>query len=187
MVTRPALFLDRDGTINVDCVYIADPDLISLIPGSARAIRRAQDAGYLIVVVTNQSGVGRGLIAPDAIPRIHERLEKLLREEAGAAIDRYGICVHAPAENCGCRKPRPRLVREAAEALGIDLANSVFVGDKLTDVATGRRSGCGRSILVRTGKGSDEETKAGNAPDEERPDYVADDLAAAVDWVLAGR
>lgn len=185
---RPALFLDRDGTINEDYVYIADPDLIVLIPGSAAAIRRAQDAGWLVVVITNQSGVGRGLIVPEALPAIHARLEHLLEREAGATIDRYGICVHAPTEDCACRKPKPFLIEEAARAFDIDLENSVFVGDKLTDVAAGHRAGCRRSVLVRTGKGAQEEMLLNHAgiPVEERPDHVADDLAAAVDWVLAG-
>ncbi len=188
MSKRPALFLDRDGTINVDYVYIADPDLIELIPGSAEAIRRAQDAGWLVVVITNQSGVGRGLIKPEALPQIHARMEKLLEERAGATIDRYGICIHAPAEDCECRKPKPKLVEEAARDLDIDLQGSVFVGDKLTDIAAGRRSRCGRSVLVRTGKGVDEELilklDPNNVPADEKPDYVANDLAQAVDWIL---
>ena len=184
---RKALFLDRDGTINIDRVYIADPDLIELIPGSAAAIRRAKEAGYLIVVVTNQSGVGRGLIDPKVLPKIHERLDKLLAKEQ-TEIDLYKICIHAPMENCDCRKPFPKLVEEAADEMGIDVTQSAFIGDKLTDVATGNRAKCGESILVRTGKGQSEEMMLtmdpNNVPKEERPTYVADDLAAAVDWLL---
>lgn len=188
-MSRPAFFLDRDGTINVDHVYINDPARIELIPGSAAAIARVRAAGYLVVIVTNQSGIGRGIIQAEAMPKINGRMEELLRAEAGvgAAVDHYGICVHHPDEDCECRKPKPFLVHEAAAALGIDLARSVFVGDKLTDVATGKNAGCRFSVLVRTGKGADEEkvVYSGRAAAEEKPDFIADDLAAAVEWVLA--
>ncbi len=183
---RPAFFLDRDGTINIDRVYINDPRLIELIPGSGQAIARAQKAGYAIVVVTNQSGVGRGLIEPKALPKIHDRLDELLRAE-GASIDSYKICLHKPQDDCACRKPEPKLVLEAAEELGLDVSRSIFVGDKLTDVATGRRAGCKYSILLRSGKGAQEEVLLNLGKDvaeEEKPNFVAEDLAAAVDWVL---
>lgn len=183
---KGAFFLDRDGTINIDHVYINDPRQIELIRGSAPAIARAQKAGFLIVVVTNQSGVGRGIIDPKVLPKIHERLDELLAEH-GASIDDYRFCVHRPEENCGCRKPKPLLVERAAQELGIDLKKSVFVGDRLSDVATGPNSGCRYSILVRTGKGVEEEARlnAGEATKAERPDLVADDLDQAVDWALA--
>lgn len=185
---RPgAFFLDRDGTINIDRVYINDPRLMELIPGAAEAIARVRAAGFLVIVVTNQSGIGRGIIEPGALPRIHARLDELLAATPGAAIDRYEICPHAPQENCQCRKPSPRLVENSVEALGIDLARSVFVGDKLTDVATGRRAGCAHSILVRTGKGGQEDVilaVSNRVAAEEKPDFVADDLTAAVAWAL---
>ncbi len=180
-MSRAAFFLDRDGTINVDLAYIHDPDLLELIPGSAAAIKRAQAAGYLIVVVTNQSGIGRGLIEPEAMPEIHERLDALLAAE-GARIDRYEFCAHHPSENCECRKPKPNLVYAAAKALGIDVSRSVFVGDRFSDVETGLNAGCAYSILVRTGKGAQEEEEQEiTAP---APDHIATDLSAAVDWVL---
>lgn len=183
---RPAFFLDRDGTINVDHVYINDPARIELIPNAASAIARARLAGYLIVVVTNQSGIGRGIIDPYAMPLIHARLDILLSGAGGpgAVIDRYEMCVHHPDEDCLCRKPKPFLVQEAAKALDIDIARSVFVGDKLTDVGTGKNAGCRYSVLVRTGKGRDEEMLAGIG-EGVKPDLVVDDLDAAVDWVLA--
>ncbi len=181
-----ALFLDRDGTINIDRVYINDPRLIELIPGAARAIRRARESGYKIVVITNQSGVGRGIIDPHVLPEIHERLNELLAEE-GAKVDLYQICIHSPQERCQCRKPLPKLVLDAAKKMSLDLSNCVFIGDKLTDVTTGKNAKCGLSILLRTGKGAQEELLAQITPKPdpmETADYVADDLAEAVDWIL---
>ncbi len=187
---KPALFLDRDGTINIDRVYINDPRLIELIPGAAEAIRDAKNAGFVIVVITNQSGVGRGIIDIHVLPTINKRLDRLLLARSGVAVDLYKMCVHAPQENCNCRKPKPTLVLEAAKELNLDLKNSFFIGDRLTDIATGKAAACKANILVRTGKGDNEGrlyqlgSKKNRNPKEE-PDYVAEDLRAAVDWILA--
>ncbi|RYZ99565.1 MAG: HAD-IIIA family hydrolase, partial [Proteobacteria bacterium] len=170
-------------------VYISDPARIELIPGAAAAIAEARAAGYLVVVVTNQSGIGRGIIDPLAMPFIHSRLDILLSGAGGpgAQIDRYEICVHHPNEDCACRKPKPYLVQEAARALDIDISRSIFVGDKLTDVGTGKSAGCRHSILVRTGKGIDEEALLANGtgPAGVKPDLVVDSLGTAVEWVLS--
>lgn len=183
-----ALFLDRDGTINLDPGYISQPGAIRLLPGAAAAIRRARDQGFKIVVITNQSGVGRGLIEAHVLPMIHERLNELLKQEAGASVDYFASCVHHPDAGCDCRKPRPRLVFEAQAALGIDLDRSVFIGDRLTDVATGKSAHVGRTVLVRTGEGCQQEALLGEAtPPEAVPDHVAEDLGSAVDWLLAQR
>jgi D-glycero-D-manno-heptose 1,7-bisphosphate phosphatase len=182
---RKALFLDRDGTINVDPGYLSQPAQLELLPGVAHAIRRARDGGFVVAVVTNQSGVGRGLIAPETLPKIHERLNELLAREEGPAarIDFFASCVHHPSDECSCRKPLPRLVYEAQAQLGVDLARSAFVGDRLTDVRTGKAAPVACTVLVRTGEGREEEHRI-SAPGE-RPDHVADDLAAAVEWLLA--
>lgn len=177
---KPALFLDRDGCINIDRVYINQARLMELIPGSADAIARARRAGWLVVVVTNQSGIGRGIIAPGEMPKIHARLDELLKAaDADAAIDLYQICPHRPEDECKCRKPSPYLVKEAAKKLGIDLKKSAFIGDKITDVETGEAAGCRWSILLRTGKGVDEAKAAGK-----KKIKICADLAAAVDLVL---
>lgn len=179
-----ALFLDRDGTINFDRVYINDPKLIELIPGAAEAMVAAKEAGYRIIVVTNQSGVGRGLIPPEQIEKIHHRLDELL-EEFGVKIDSYKICAHAPQEKCKCRKPSPKLVLEAAEQFGLNLNECCFIGDKMTDVETGLNAKCGNSILLRSGKGTEEEKlwKIHGQPNPQ-PSFVADDLWEAVNWLL---
>ena len=176
----PAFFLDRDGTINVDHVYISDPLKIELIPGAAAAIRRANDAGFKVAVASNQSGIGRGLIDAAKMPEIHARLDELLAGEAGAKIDAYEFCPHHPDDSCACRKPGTKLVTEAAERLGIALERSFFVGDSWVDVECGRAAGL-KSILVRTGKGTETEFSSHL---KNAPDHVAADLAAAVAWAL---
>ncbi|HEY8278266.1 MAG TPA: HAD-IIIA family hydrolase [Bdellovibrionota bacterium] len=180
---KKALFLDRDGTINIDPGYISRPELLELLPGAAAAIRKARDQGYLIAVVSNQSGVGRGLIAPEMLGKIHERLNELLQMQAGARIDYFACCTHRPEDECHCRKPLPRLVYEAQAHLGIDLARSALIGDRLTDIRTGKSAPVGLTVLVRTGDGKEEEGRIAEA-DQPNPDHVADDLGAAIAWVL---
>ena len=179
---RKALFLDRDGTINIDPGYLSRPDQLRLLPGAATAIRRAQEKDYLIAVISNQSGVARGLIAPEALGLIHARLNELLKEEAGASIDFFACCTHLPSDQCACRKPLPRLVYEAQAFLGVDLSRSAFIGDRLTDVRTGKSSPVAHTVLVRTGEGKDEEQRI--FLPEDRPDFVADGLPEAVNWIL---
>ncbi len=179
-----ALFLDRDGTINIDPGYINDPKTLQLLPGSAAAIRHARDNGYLIVVISNQSGVARGLIPAHFLPMINDRLNALLLAEAGAHVDFFACCTHHPDDHCSCRKPLPRLVYEAQAHLGIDLGASAFIGDRLTDIHTGKSAPVGLTVLVRTGEGREQEALIGTKMDI-APDHVADDLGAAVDWLLA--
>ncbi len=183
---HPALFLDRDGTINFDRVYINDARLVELIPRAGEAIRLAQAKGYKIVVVTNQSGVGRGIIQERALTEIHARLDELLAAE-GASIDSYKICLHHPQDNCACRKPKPALVFAAAKELNIDISRSFFIGDKMSDVEAGKNSGCKASILLLTGKGEKENTLLQlNAKGGTAPDRIEEDLHSAVEWILAG-
>lgn len=180
---RRGLFLDRDGTINIDYHYIKDPELVDLFPGAAAAIKSANQAGWFVAVVTNQSGVGRGLIAREQLDLVHKRLQEKLAAE-GARIDSFEICLHAPAEACLCRKPMPKMILDAGAREGIDLARSVMVGDRLIDVAAGHGAGC-KSVLVRTGNGREEELlmKVGGSGISQ-PDFVADDLAQAAAWAL---
>ncbi len=155
----PALFLDRDGVLIEEVEYLARPEQVRLSAGAAAAIRKVNDAGWRVVVVSNQSGVARGLFPESVLPEVHRVIADGLLVEAGASVDRFYYCPHHPTEGqgryrveCDCRKPKPGMLRKAAAELGIDLARSWMVGDRLTDLQAGAAAGC-RTILVRTGYG----------------------------------
>jgi histidinol-phosphate phosphatase family protein len=141
-----ALFLDRDGTLMVDTGYVRDPADVALLPGASEVLREARRLGFAIVVVSNQSGVARGLITPDALAAVERRFEELLAKE-GAAIDAVHFCLHGPDDGCGCRKPAAGLLVEAAKSRGIDLERSIMVGDRESDVLAGKGAGC-TAVLV---------------------------------------
>jgi D-glycero-D-manno-heptose 1,7-bisphosphate phosphatase len=175
---RPAAFLDRDGTIVIERHYLADPADVELVPGVAAALRRLQAAGWVLAIVTNQSGIARGLYGEAEFRAVQRRVEEVLAEE-GVRIDRVGYCPHHPEYTgpCDCRKPGTLLFRRIADDLGIDLASSVFIGDRLKDVLPARTLG-GRAFLVRTGYGALQE------PEADDDIEVVDDVAEAVDRVL---
>ncbi len=187
----PAVFLDRDGTLNVEVDYLSDPDQLVLIPGAAEALRRFRAAGYLLCVVTNQSGIARGRFDEETLHRIHERFQALLAAE-GAGVDSIGYCPHLLPEEagptdhqayvrpCPCRKPAPGLLEDAAQRFDIDLSRSFMIGDSLRDLDAGAALGV-RGILVRTGKGAAEEHRA---KQQDRAIEVEDDLAQACDRIL---
>jgi D-glycero-D-manno-heptose 1,7-bisphosphate phosphatase len=145
---RPALFLDRDGTINIDTTHVSRPDTVRLIPGAAAAIARVNAAGLLVIVVSNQSGIGRGLFTVVEYEQVRERIDELL-SAAGAHVLTTYYCPHSPdvAPACECRKPGPGLYRQAAAEHGIDLARSWYVGDRLRDIQPAKSFG-GHGILV---------------------------------------
>jgi D-glycero-D-manno-heptose 1,7-bisphosphate phosphatase len=183
---RAAVFLDRDGTLNVEIDYLSSPDGLVLLPGVASALRRLADAGFLLCVVTNQSGIARGLFDEEALHRVHERLGALLAAE-GVSLDSIGYCPHHPEEggapyrrHCRCRKPQPGLLEDAAQRFGVDLTRSFTVGDALRDLDAGAALGV-RGVLVRTGKGLAEERHARAAG---REVVAVDDLAAAAEWIV---
>lgn len=157
--TKQAVFLDRDGTINVEKDYLYRPDEFEFIPGAAEAIRRLNRAGFLVVVVTNQSGVARGYYTEQEVLHLHQHIEQLL-SRADARVDAWYYCPHHPTghppynQDCGCRKPRIGMLEQAARDLGIDLSRSWMVGDKQVDVEAGIAAGC-RPVLVLTGYGAD--------------------------------
>lgn len=182
---RPAIFLDRDGTINVEKDYLYRVDEFEFIPGVPEAIARLNGAGYLVVVVTNQSGVARGYYTLADVERLHRHLNDLLAP-CGASVDAFYVCPHHPTAgegdfrcDCDCRKGEPGLLLQAAAEHGIDLARSFMIGDKRADLEAGGRAGC-RALLVRTGYGARTELAGvGKTP-------VFDDLSNAVDYILAG-
>ena len=180
MNSRRAAFLDRDGTIIQEAHYLADPDGVVLVPGAAAAMRRLADAGYALVVVTNQSGIARGLYSDKDFHAVQQRLEALLRAK-GVALDGVFYCPHHPEYTgpCECRKPGLGMYRSAAEQLGVSLAGSIFVGDRAKDVLPALQTG-GRGFLVRTGYGAGE---AAAVPAEIE---VLADLRAVVERVLQG-
>lgn len=185
--TGRAVFLDRDGVINEEVEYLDAPERLVLVPGAARAIRRLNEAGVPVVVVTNQAGVGRGYFPEERVADIHGALSALLAAE-GARVDRYEHCPHHPTAGlgpyrvaCDCRKPAPGMLIRAAEALGLRLGGCFLVGDKRTDLGAARAVGCA-AILVRTGYG-DEEWASWRA--DWVPAFVARDLDEAAQWILA--
>lgn len=188
---RPAVFLDRDGTINEEVGFLDTPDGLVLIPGSPEAVNRINQSGMAAVVITNQSGVARGFFDETTLSAIHDRLQAEL-ENAGARLDGIYFCPHHPegevphyTRTCDCRKPAPRLVHQAAGDLGIDLAASYMVGDHMKDIALAAACGM-RSVLVLTGHG-EIEWRGANEADRALPDHVARDLEAAVDWIMRDR
>lgn len=171
---RPAVFLDRDGTIIEDLGYLSDPADVRLLPGVGAALRLLAEGGFLLVIVTNQSGVGRGMFDRASVDRVNARLAETLRRE-GVALDGVYVCPHGPEDDCACRKPAPGLMLEAARALGIDLEASYMVGDKASDAEAGRRAGC-RGILTKRAR-----RDAGACT----ADACVRDLAEAAAWILA--
>lgn len=145
---RPAVFLDRDGTINVDTIHVSRADSVRLIPGVAAAIARLNAANVPVIVVSNQSGIGRGLFTMELYDEVKRRIDELLAAE-GAHLDAVYICPHSPEVQpaCDCRKPGAMLYQQAASEHGIDLAKSWYVGDRLRDILPARTFG-GHGILV---------------------------------------
>jgi len=181
-MSHPAVFLDRDGTINEQMGYINHLSRFKLLDQAIPAIRRLNAAGVKVVVVTNQSGAARGYFPASLVDEIHARLNQLL-VAGGAHLDGIYVCPHGPADNCACRKPRPALMEQAARDLDLDLSRSYLVGDRYSDIQTAANAGV-KGILVLTGYGRGEyEYVRPSQPVQ--PLYVATDLEAAVEWILA--
>jgi D-glycero-D-manno-heptose 1,7-bisphosphate phosphatase len=184
---RPAVFLDRDGTINEDVGYLTDLAELHIYPYAPDAIRLLRRAGFAIVVVTNQGGIGRGVIADSLVQRTHEIIaERLAR--AGASVDAWFYCPHHPeavvaglSTPCDCRKPGIAMPVAAAARLGLDLRHSWVIGDHWRDVQMGHGVGA-RAVLLRTGHGRDQEA---SRPEGQRVEAICDNLMAAAAFVLA--
>lgn len=174
--TAPALFLDRDGTINEDIGYVHDPEKLLMLPNAVRGIKKFQDMGYRIVIITNQGGIGLGYYTVEDFYRVSSKMLSIFNS-AGIVVDKIYFCPHSKAENCHCRKPATGLIELACQQLNIDIKRSILIGDRTVDLETARRAGC-KSILVTTGSaGQDGEYKV-------VPDYTAVDIADAARLIL---
>lgn len=169
---KPTIFLDRDGTLNPDPGYISDPDDFDLFPDVGAALKRLQDAGYLLVLITNQSGIARGIIKPEQLEAIHNKLKKLLQKH-GVTLAAIYHCPHHPdfGSPCDCRKPKPGMIHLATNDLDIDLENSFMIGDRESDVKMAINAGL-QPVLVKS--------------ENYRPDGVPkfNDLTEAASYIL---
>ena len=183
---RPAVFLDRDGTLVEERGYLDRLEMLELFPYTADALRLLNRAGLATVVITNQGAIGRGMIDEPFLHSVHAAIDARL--EAGRArIDRYYFCPHHPdatipalRQVCGCRKPAAGLIEQACREMDLDPARSVMVGDRWLDVRCGKAAGT-RAILLRTGHGGHEEA---HAPGDVRADVILNNLMEAVGWIL---
>ncbi|MEP7088044.1 MAG: HAD family hydrolase [Gemmatimonadota bacterium] len=177
---RAALFLDRDGTINVDTIHVSKPDNVRLIPGAAAAMARINAVGMPIIVVSNQSGIGRGLFSVDEYESVRAKLDELLAAGGASVLTTY-YCPHNPeiAPACDCRKPGPAMYVQAAEAHGLDLAKSWYVGDRLRDIQPAKLFG-GHGILVPR-----DTTPGGDVVAARDGFAISTSLASAVERILA--
>ena len=183
-MTKPAVFLDRDGTLIEERGYLDRLDLLDLYPWTPDAIRLLNRAGFAAVVITNQSAIGRGIIDEPFLHEVHAAMDRRLGR---ARIDRYYYCPHFPDAIdpqyrlvCDCRKPRPGLIIRACQEMGLDPARSFMVGDRWLDMTCGAAAGV-RTVLVRTGHGAHEEA---HAQERAHADAILDNLMEAVGWIL---
>jgi D-glycero-D-manno-heptose 1,7-bisphosphate phosphatase len=177
---RHALFVDRDGTLIFDKEYLHRPEEVEFFPGAISALKAAQHAGFDLVMVTNQSGVGRGYFTMADVERVHSYIDGVLAKSGVSFLKTY-TAPEAPDVPSRGRKPSPQFLFDARDEFGINLARSYIVGDKLSDVQCGWNAGVRKSILVRTGEGHKVEA-AEHA--KLREAVIVDDLSAAVDWLL---
>ena len=168
----PAVFLDRDGTLMQDVDYCSDPKDVHLFPGTRAALRKLKQAGYKLIIITNQSAIGRGYFNEAAYRTVEREVERQVGHDL---IDATYFCPHAPSHSCECRKPRPGMILDGARDHHLDLSRSFFIGDKQSDIECGRNAGV-KTILVRTGYGKE--------TDSVLAEHVAQDLAEAADIIL---
>lgn len=168
----PAVFLDRDGTLMHDVDYCGDPDAVEMFDDVPDALAQLKRAGFRLIVITNQSAIGRGYFSEADYFAVNERLNG---EIGGELIDGWYHCPHHPRDGCECRKPSPKLVVDAAREHDLDLSRSFFIGDKTSDIECGRNAGL-TTVLVRTGYGS--------TADDKRADFVAENLREAASFIV---
>ena len=187
-----AVFLDRDGVLNEDVHLIAKAGDLRVLDGVPEALRSLKDAGFLLIVVSNQPVVARGIIDEEEVKAVNGTLEALIQEAGGPAIDAFYFCPHHPNADvaeyrlaCDCRKPRPGMIGKACREWGIDVSASYMIGDRITDVASGRNAGC-MTIQVATGREDDAPIQGASEADlAVTADYRCAGLPAAADWILS--
>jgi len=177
------VFLDRDGTINRDSSdYVKSRAEFEFLPGSLEAIKKLTLNGFVSIVITNQSAVPRNLISLSELESVHYMLTETVALNGGEIKDIF-YCPHMPEDGCECRKPEPGLIYQAREKYEIDLSSAVMVGDNAKDIECARRAGCGRAVLVKSGK--DDDVEAELKTRQIFPEYVAEDLLDAAKWIIA--
>lgn len=180
---RLVVFVDRDGVINRNSPgYIKRPEEFEFLPGSREALCRLSGRGFDVIVVTNQSALGRGLVTRETLDEIHRRMVGAVAAGGGRIRDIF-ICPHRPEDGCGCRKPAPGLLLEAQRRHRIDLSAAVMIGDSAADIECARAADVPTSVLVRTGSG--EEAGRELSSRGVFPSFIADDLSQAADWIIA--
>jgi histidinol-phosphate phosphatase family protein len=172
----PAIFLDRDGTINEEIMYLHESEKFKLLPNVLQGIKKLYDMGYKIIILTNQPGIGMGYFSKEDFYRVNREMLKQFSSE-GILVDKIYFCHHSKSEKCNCRKPGQLLVERAKQDMAIEISYSYIIGDKTSDMETGKRAGM-KTILVQTGyKGKDGEFNG-------EPDFYAKDLLDAANWIL---
>lgn len=176
----PAIFLDRDGTIIEEKVYLADPNKVVIFPGVGRALRQLREAGFRLFIVTNQSGIGRGYYTLADMEAVNKRVLEQLATD-GANFEKVYFAPEAPEQPSRGRKPSPQFLLDARDEFNVDLARSYMIGDKLLDVECGRNAGVARSLLVRTGYGGELEK---HSPEKLQHATVVNGIPEAAVWIL---
>ncbi len=188
---QPAVFLDRDGVLIEDVDLLVSPAQVRLINGAAEAVKVLRGSGRLVVVVSNQTVVARGLVTEEDVQAVHDHIQRLLLTEGGETVDAFYFCPHHPNATlpqyrvaCDCRKPRPGLLLQAAAERGIDLSRSWMIGDRITDIIAGRNAGC-RAILVHSGRHLNVPIESPDPIDVvTRPDLVCRDMLEAAPMIV---
>lgn len=177
-VMNKAVFLDRDGTINIDVGYLDDPDELVFIKGAKEAIYALKKEGFLVFIITNQSGIARGYFTLETLNAINKKLLEEFKKE-GINIDGICYCPHHPEDKCRCRKPSPEMVKKISRKFKVNLEKSYFAGDKISDVQTGRNAGC-KTILIE----SDGDSILEEDDTFSQPDFIAKNLKEAAKWII---
>jgi len=174
-----AVFIDRDGTININFGYISSPDNFKMYPGVKEGIKLLKDNDFKVIIVTNQSGIARGYFSEEILDEIHKKMKKEL-SEVKTTVDAIYYCPHHPDEGCNCRKPRVGLFEKAIEDFNIDKKKSFLIGDRMLDVEAGHKIDC-KTVLIPENK---EEVKKEMEKSKVKPDFISKDFYSGIKWIL---